>query len=206
MSPKGGVCGISRRFQRLSPTPGQIPTRYSPVRHSPPPEGGFPFDLHVLGMPPAFVLSQDQTLKLRRQPPPRAKTRNDDGQPDPVTSRQQSDRPKPAEMPPHNHTINRPHRKTEIRRHKPSTAQLLRTCTEIVLIAHLRKCPGNRSVVVAGHNRRRHHSHNRKQPGRRSSSNAMQTASTSPKPEKQNHPHRPPPAHPFSQSLLCQRT
>ena len=23
-----------------------------------------PFDLHVLGMPPAFVLSQDQTLKF----------------------------------------------------------------------------------------------------------------------------------------------
>ena len=23
-----------------------------------------PFDLHVLGLPPAFVLSQDQTLKL----------------------------------------------------------------------------------------------------------------------------------------------
>ena len=24
------------------------------------------FDLHVLGVPPAFVLSQDQTLKLKR--------------------------------------------------------------------------------------------------------------------------------------------
>ena len=27
------------------------------------PEGITPFDLHVLGTPPAFVLSQDQTLK-----------------------------------------------------------------------------------------------------------------------------------------------
>ena len=26
------------------------------------PEGAFAFDLHVLGLPPAFVLSQDQTL------------------------------------------------------------------------------------------------------------------------------------------------
>ena len=26
-----------------------------------------PFDLHVLGLPPAFVLSQDQTLKLQRE-------------------------------------------------------------------------------------------------------------------------------------------
>jgi hypothetical protein len=25
-----------------------------------------PFDLHVLGLPPAFALSQDQTLKLER--------------------------------------------------------------------------------------------------------------------------------------------
>ena len=60
-----GVCGISHRFQWLSPTPGQIPTRYSPVRRCPPPEDGFSLDLHVLGLPPAFVLSQDQTLKLK---------------------------------------------------------------------------------------------------------------------------------------------
>ena len=41
---------------------GEIPTRYSPVCHSP----CGAFDLHVLGLPPAFVLSQDQTLKLFR--------------------------------------------------------------------------------------------------------------------------------------------
>src|SRR5207248_808262 len=46
------------------PTTGQVPTRYSPVRHSRPTEAGRAFDLHVLGMPPAFVLSQDQTLKF----------------------------------------------------------------------------------------------------------------------------------------------
>ena len=48
---------------------------YSPVRHSTPGSKlpSFPFDLHVLGMPPAFNLSQDQTLqfkfvcRLRRQ-------------------------------------------------------------------------------------------------------------------------------------------
>ena len=32
------------------------------------PKDGFTFDLHVLGMPPAFVLSQDQTLMLTYQP------------------------------------------------------------------------------------------------------------------------------------------
>ena len=60
----GGACGISRSFPRLSPTKGQVPTRYSPVRHSPAAETPGAFDLHVLGMPPAFVLSQDQTLKF----------------------------------------------------------------------------------------------------------------------------------------------
>ena len=41
---------------------GRLPTCYSPVRHSCTPERALPFDLHVLSTPPAFVLSQDQTL------------------------------------------------------------------------------------------------------------------------------------------------
>jgi hypothetical protein len=69
-----GVCGISRSFPRLSPTPGQVPTRYSPVRHSPMAEAMNPFDLHVLSMPPAFVLSQDQTLKFIPGSTPSART------------------------------------------------------------------------------------------------------------------------------------
>ena len=43
---------------------GRLLTRYSPVRHSPNPEGLSSFDLHVLSMPPAFILSQNQTLKF----------------------------------------------------------------------------------------------------------------------------------------------
>ena len=47
------------------PSKGRSPTRYSPVRHfTHPPKGTFSFDLHVLGTPPALILSQDQTLKL----------------------------------------------------------------------------------------------------------------------------------------------
>ena len=42
---------------------GGLHTRYAPVRHSHPPEGGLPYDLHVLGLPLAFILSQDQTLR-----------------------------------------------------------------------------------------------------------------------------------------------
>ena len=59
-----GLCGISRSFPRLFPTTGQVPTRYSPVCHFHQAEARITFDLHVLGMPPAFVLSQDQTLKF----------------------------------------------------------------------------------------------------------------------------------------------
>ena len=42
---------------------GWLHTRYAPVRHSQAPEGALPFDLHVLGLPLAFILSQDQTLR-----------------------------------------------------------------------------------------------------------------------------------------------
>ena len=51
------------------PVQGRLPTRYSPVRHWAAPASApkslslrAPFDLHVLGTPPAFILSQDQTL------------------------------------------------------------------------------------------------------------------------------------------------
>ena len=54
------VCGISTAFAVLSPTEGHVPTCYSAVRHSLP--EGTACDLHALGTPPAFVLSQDQTL------------------------------------------------------------------------------------------------------------------------------------------------
>ena len=38
---------------------------YSPFRRSTgSPKGTFARDLHVLAMPPAFILSQDQTLKF----------------------------------------------------------------------------------------------------------------------------------------------
>jgi hypothetical protein len=57
------TCGISPSFPGLSPTFGHIPTRCSPVRHSP----CGACDLHVLSIPPAFALSQDQTLKFIRQ-------------------------------------------------------------------------------------------------------------------------------------------
>ena len=62
--PLNTLCGISSRFQLLSPTERQVPhallTR-SPLSKTP--KDLTPFDLHVLGTPPAFVLSQDQTLK-----------------------------------------------------------------------------------------------------------------------------------------------
>ena len=44
---------------------GRLLTRYSPVRRSCTPERALPLDLHVLSTPPAFVLSQDQTLRQK---------------------------------------------------------------------------------------------------------------------------------------------
>src|SRR5215471_18124949 len=44
---------------------GRLLTCYSPVRRSSTPERAFPHDLHVLSTPPAFVLSQDQTLQQK---------------------------------------------------------------------------------------------------------------------------------------------
>jgi hypothetical protein len=45
---------------------GRLPTCYSPVRHfTRDPKVPFSFDLHVLSTPPAFVLSQDQTLQFK---------------------------------------------------------------------------------------------------------------------------------------------
>ena len=51
---------VSQAYPRVQ---GRSPTCYSPVRHSSTSEEAFPFDLHVLSTPPAFVLSQNQTLR-----------------------------------------------------------------------------------------------------------------------------------------------
>ena len=59
------LCGISSPFELLSPASGQIIhvllTRSPLTLQSKSPR---PSDLHVLGTPPAFILSQDQTLHI----------------------------------------------------------------------------------------------------------------------------------------------
>ena len=60
-----GPPGITRGFPRLSPCGGQVGhvlLSRSPLASS---RGKVPFDLHVLGAPPAFILSQDRTLRPR---------------------------------------------------------------------------------------------------------------------------------------------
>ena len=63
------LCGISVRFQTLSPSERQVahalltrPPLSSNFNWPKPQSVRTSFDLHVLGTPPAFVLSQDQTL------------------------------------------------------------------------------------------------------------------------------------------------
>ena len=61
------LCGISAPFGALSPCVGQVAhallTR-PPLKPGPIAGPQSPLDLHVLGTPPAFVLSQNQTLKF----------------------------------------------------------------------------------------------------------------------------------------------
>jgi hypothetical protein len=70
--------GISHPFKQLSQSRGQIThvllTR-SPLEY--PPKGAFPLDLHVLSTPPAFVLSQDQTLHRKHQQKTITKPKNE---------------------------------------------------------------------------------------------------------------------------------
>ena len=58
------LCGISPPFGRLSPAQGKI--THVLLTRAPLYRGRSPFscDLHVLGAPLTFVLSQDQTLQL----------------------------------------------------------------------------------------------------------------------------------------------
>ena len=58
-----GVSGITRRFRAAIPGRGQV--GHVLLSRSPLylPRSGVPFDLHVLGAPPAFILSQDRTLR-----------------------------------------------------------------------------------------------------------------------------------------------
>ena len=57
------LCGVNLPFGRLSPNRSQV--TYA-LRTRTPVAGGIatplPLDLHVLGLPLAFILSQDQTL------------------------------------------------------------------------------------------------------------------------------------------------
>ena len=62
--PGRGARRITRRFHRLCASGGWV--AYALRTRPPlsrPPKGPLPYDLHVLGLPLAFILSQDQTLR-----------------------------------------------------------------------------------------------------------------------------------------------
>src|SRR5215831_14586729 len=65
------ISSIRHRFQRLSQSPGQVAhvllTRSPLIQEASSPSS---FDLHVLSTPPAFILSQDQTLRKKQMLPP----------------------------------------------------------------------------------------------------------------------------------------
>jgi hypothetical protein len=64
-APKGHYPVLAHLSMGYSRLKGRLPTCYSPVRRfTHPLARTFSLDLHVLGTPPAFVLSQDQTLRV----------------------------------------------------------------------------------------------------------------------------------------------
>ena len=81
MSPQA-TCGINSPFGELSPTLRQIAhvlRTLTPLDIICIATNNIPFDLHVLSTPPAFVLSQNQTLREKRlgiHPRPKAKIKS----------------------------------------------------------------------------------------------------------------------------------
>ena len=110
---------------RLSRRRGQVThvllTR-SPLIHTHQKEGASPFDLHVLSTPPAFVLSQDQTLQTKP-------TKTSPNQPQTIVSQnpqsvQQSRKPDQAQPNPHNREPGKPKQnKTPKTTHNQNHAQ-----------------------------------------------------------------------------------
>lgn len=79
-----GLPPVSKCYTKVK---GTFLTCYSPVRHSCTPESALPFDLHVLSTPPAFVLSQDQTLRKNHRTRPTknpARQKQQENNPDPI--------------------------------------------------------------------------------------------------------------------------
>ena len=63
----GTYAVLARVSPGCPPLPGRFPRITHPSATLLSPEGLFAFDLHVLSMPPAFNLSQDQTLQFKNQ-------------------------------------------------------------------------------------------------------------------------------------------
>ena len=83
-----GLPPVSKCYTKVK---GTFLTCYSPVRHSCTPESALPFDLHVLSTPPAFVLSQDQTLRKNHRTRPTknpARQKQQENNPDPIQKNQ----------------------------------------------------------------------------------------------------------------------
>ena len=71
-NPSLTTCGINSPFGELSPTSRQIAhvlRTLTPLDFMCIATNEIPFDLHVLSTPPAFVLSQNQTLREKRMRP-----------------------------------------------------------------------------------------------------------------------------------------
>src|SRR5262249_2713950 len=65
--PRGPYLVLALLSEGYPSVRGRLLTCYAPVRHcTQGPKSPFSYDLHVLSTPPAFVLSQDQTLRTNK--------------------------------------------------------------------------------------------------------------------------------------------
>ena len=115
------ISRISHTFMRLSRRRGQVThvllTR-SPLIHTHQKEGASPFDLHVLSTPPAFVLSQDQTLQTKPTNKPQPTTNTVSQNPKSVQTAQKT---RPRLNPTPNHNSQKPGKLKQNKPQKPHT-------------------------------------------------------------------------------------
>ena len=100
---------------------GRLLTCYSPVRHSCTPERALPFDLHVLSTPPAFVLSQDQTLHRKNKSQAHPHPQNADTD---TPTKNSTENPITNKPPQHTH-VTEDHQSKEKTRNKPRNTKSL---------------------------------------------------------------------------------
>ena len=125
------ISRISHTFMRLSRRRGQVThvllTRSPLIQNQQKPVPS-PFDLHVLSTPPAFVLSQDQTLQTKPTKPQPTPHNKAQGKPE-QQSVHTAQKTRPRLNPTPNHNSQKPGKPKQNKPQKPHTTNKSPPCT-----------------------------------------------------------------------------